>query len=324
MNRRSIKDLSKELQTIIYAMCFHKKSVYMEGSASYSIMKYPADIDLYESVKFNYSSTDECIKHIYDKLVAIVDHLNNMFNTYVTEILVGDVKWTVAHLKRNYSKFAEDIQKPFICKIDVLSLIEKVYIELSITYQFYNRGKMINKFELFSSESLKKDIDSFKNSKNYYKMAKRILSLALIDKNKSLIKQLVELFNSDIGKLSQINANIDSLVWLLEHDQYISMSKIENEIDTFIPRLSQVFELEPDTTDKEKYNSLMRRFNKTSERTAYLKLLKDVASFLDSIIQKNCERELHRMNLMHLTGGSIFGEVPDHSFIKRHAVKVQF
>jgi hypothetical protein len=131
-SRRTISELPKELQAVIHAMSFHKNNVYMEGSASYSVMKYPADVDLYEEVKYNNNTTEKCIKTIHSKLNEIVADLNNRMSTYVTGISIGDVKWMAENLKHNLTAFAHDIQEPHICKLDVITLVGEIYIESKI------------------------------------------------------------------------------------------------------------------------------------------------------------------------------------------------
>ena len=180
---------------------------------------------------------------------------------------------------------------------------------------------MINTFHLFSPETLRKDIDSFYKDKNYYKMAKRILSIALIDHNDALVQKLVDMFNSNIGMFSQVIANVQSMIWLLENEQYISMAKVENEIKTFIPRLSRVFNLEQSISEKEKYTEILKSLEKDNDKSAYVKVLKLLEKFLDNIVQNDTHEELKRMNLLRLAGGSL-SESNDHFLLKRHAVKI--
>jgi hypothetical protein len=152
-------------------------------------------------------------------------------------------------------------------------------------------------------------------------MAKRILSVALIDHNDALVQKLVDMFNSKIGMFSQVIANVQTMIWLLEHEQYISMAKVENEINTFLPRLSRVFTLEQSISEKEKYTEILKSLEKDNDKSSYVKVLKRLEKFLDSIVQNNTHEELKRMNLLRLAGGSL-SESNNHSLLKRHAVKV--
>jgi len=124
-------------------------------------------------------------------------------------------------------------------KLDVVYWFNNRYIEMSINYYFYSKNKLINKLENLE-ESLKQNIYALYREGRYFKMAKRIFSLLKIKVNKTLIKNLTTLFNSDLGRIYQIIGDIGTIDYLLENKKHLSKVKIHYEIDQFKYRLSNV------------------------------------------------------------------------------------
>ena len=110
---------------------------------------------------------------------------------------------------------------------------------MSINYYFYSKNKLINKTDNIE-ESLKQNIYALDHQGKYFKMAKRIFSLLKIKIDKTLIKNLTTLFNSDLGKIYQIIGDIGTIDYLLENKKHLSKIKIHYEIDQFKYRLSNV------------------------------------------------------------------------------------
>ena len=124
-------------------------------------------------------------------------------------------------------------------KLDIVYWFNNRYIEMSINYYFYSKNKLINKTDNIE-ESLKQNIYALYHQGKYFKMAKRIFSLLKIKIDKTLIKNLTTLFNSDLGKIYQIIGDIGTIDYLLENKKHLSKIKIHYEIDQFKYRLSNV------------------------------------------------------------------------------------
>lgn len=145
-------------------------------------------------------------------------------------------------------------------KIDVITWAQNnKYIEMSMNYYLYNKGRLISHKDDFNN-SIRQGIFSLYKEGNYFKISKRIF-LLLKNTNIPLKTKLLKLFNTDLGILYQIIGDISVLEYLIENERYLSKEKIYYEIDQFKYRLASV-----------------SGFNYIKERSSILKNINDILS----------------------------------------------
>lgn len=133
-------------------------------------------------------------------------------------------------------------------KIDCLSWVGgNRYAELSMVYKFYKDGKIIYDENYKLEDVLRGQVLVNNYNGNYMKMAKRMLSLERFKKkpDEMIIKQLFVLFNSDLGRLTQIISDIDNYIYMVENyadlkDSPLPIFRFKFESDQFKTRLSQI------------------------------------------------------------------------------------
>jgi hypothetical protein len=129
-----------------------------------------------------------------------------------------------------------------LCKLDVVAYVDGAYTDFSIIYIFIYKNTIINDTNIDPITSLKDDIHYNYVSGNYYKLAKRIYSLAQSEKNDSLLSSLTTLFNSDLGRLYIIVTNLTVIQFLLENDVLLSKEKIHYELEQTRKRLGNIYQ----------------------------------------------------------------------------------
>jgi hypothetical protein len=129
-----------------------------------------------------------------------------------------------------------------LCKLDVVAYVDGAYTDFSIIYIFIYKNTIINDTNIDRITSLKDDIHYNYVSGNYYKLAKRIYSLAQLEKNDSLLSSLTTLFNSDLGRLYIIVTNLTVIQFLLENDVLLSKEKIHYELEQTRKRLGNIYQ----------------------------------------------------------------------------------
>ena len=92
-------------------------------------------------------------------------------------------------------------------KIDYIVFFNFVFKDISIIYNFNN----IKEDTPTKIERLKTDYNDLVKEGNIYKALKRSFSIYKIKKEYPKLKQLTQLFNSDIGKLYETNSNLKTI-----------------------------------------------------------------------------------------------------------------
>lgn len=181
-------------------------------------------------------------------------------------------------------------------KLDVIALTENnKFTEFSIIYELKINNKSINKPIRNIEESLKEDIQKLSINKKYYKMAKRIASLYRFKNKDTSI--LDNLFNSNLGIVSLIISDIETLQYLLENEDVLPTKRIQFEIDLFKPRLSNVDILSDPLRNKilSTINNLLTK-NKIDKKLYFLKLDK-IKSILSKILNLNTKKYLQKYKI---------------------------
>ena len=92
-------------------------------------------------------------------------------------------------------------------KIDYIVFFDFVFKDISIIYNFNN----IKEDTPTKIERLKADYNELVQEGDIYKSLKRLFSIYKIKKEYQKLKQLTQLFNSDIGKLYETNSNLKTV-----------------------------------------------------------------------------------------------------------------
>jgi hypothetical protein len=170
------------------------------------------------------------------KININVDDYFKMKDTFKYHI----VRWTPEEVLKGYkilndgSKYTlKESFKTGITKLDLIAYIDNRFIEFSIIYNF-------NKPSINITDSIKEDILKYYNAKNYFKMAKRIFSLAVSYGDKETKDILYQLFNSDLGRIYVLNSDIKTLLYLFDNNNNLPINRIRKEISNFHKRLNNI------------------------------------------------------------------------------------
>lgn len=149
--------------------------------------------------------------------------------------------------------FQQALQTPALFKLDVIALTNNgIFTEFSIIYDVYVGKKNINPVELNIVKAIKEDIQYYNKVGNSFKVLKRMFSLARYEyisginknKNEKTLIKLTKILNSDMGILNAVRNDIDALIYLLYNEDRLPMRKIQNEIQGFRSRLSNVYSVD--------------------------------------------------------------------------------
>lgn len=195
------------------------------GSASLKEMKYTADFDLMENVEL--ANEHECYQLVLDLFREKMNTAYKSNDIWITDFKCGvlaggiPIRWNRDEIKKGCKNIDEKIinfidclQQESTIKIDVISLINNELNEFSENYyiQFgdFKTYNPINSLKTNIETSLLKDMIKYKNKGNIFKALKRLFAyLRISKKSPSLIKLLLNFFNSSVGKLGSSRSDLE-------------------------------------------------------------------------------------------------------------------
>jgi len=210
---------------------------------------------------FNYEASIQKLEELYeDKIISkemfeegkkkIKPHPTKLERLALQrEFRPNVLRWTTKEVLLGFKrlqdgrkfKLEEAFETPIITKLDVVSWVQNNrFTDFSMIYEFKHNSTSLNKEITNIEESLRKNIFVLFHEKNYFKMAKRMFSLAKLKKYQNVLEILSPLFNGDAGRLYMVYGDIGTLESLLENHETVSESKLDFEIDQFKQRLSNI------------------------------------------------------------------------------------
>lgn len=227
-----------------------------------------------------------------DLLLLEQDFRPNIIRWKVWEVLKG------FKILKDGRKFTleEAFQTPTITKIDVMSWVQNNrFTDFSMIYEFIINGETINPGIKDLEKSILENIYVLHSEKKYYKMAKRLFSLAKYKNNTDILEILSPLFNGDLGRLYIVYGDIGTIEDLFEYENNLPYSKLEFEFNQFKGRLSNIslpMYINKEKSMFDKIDTLVRMEKLPTNKSRILNLLGELKSDLLEILSKYTEKFL--------------------------------
>lgn len=215
------------------------------------------------------------------------------------------VRWSVRDVLRGYMylrdgrrfTLADGIQTNALTKIDAVALVDKTrFTDFSCIYSFVWKKQVLNAVKMDPPHELRKNIVALYEAGQYYKMAKRMFSLMKGERGSTaLIGALTEMFNSDLGRLYSIIADMGTLLFLLENESVLPLKKVQYEIGMFRKRMGNIFETDAVNT-KRTLSDLLGL--ETASRAGMARGLKALEERLTGVLNAEASKVLRRLKLM--------------------------
>lgn len=193
----------------------------------------------------------------------------------------------------------EAFQTPIITKLDVVSWVQNNrFTDFSMIYEFKHNSQSLNKELSNIEDSIKKNIFVLFHEKNYFKMAKRMFSLAKYKKYEKILETLSPLFNGDAGRLYMVYGDIGTLESLLESNETVSQQKLDFEIDQFKQRLSNITFEKYISKEHEIFGLIDSILAKKHSEKSLLQKLEKLKQILSNLMSEYAEKYLIKHKLM--------------------------
>lgn len=207
--------VSGDVIGIINKLKYKDEPISIQGSAKLAIQKYYSDIDLFSQI-----NEPESAQKIYSEIRLILKRSQEerCRNLYFIELKVQntDESKTKFNNIKDFTRTAflraiEGKNLDFI-KIDYVLYLANTMTELSVIYSFTEPKSVDDPLKALTDE-----VAEYTRDGNLFKAKKRLFSIYNIQGKTEDMVRLTRLFNSPIGALYQMNAQLKAVKLLLEH-----------------------------------------------------------------------------------------------------------
>lgn len=223
------------------------------------------------------------------------------------------LRWSAKEIKQGYKILApkrkytldEAINQPTMTKIDLWTNISGKFLEVSNVLTYIMKDKNGNKQLLnFMNdpqnyvEQLKGEVQKYIfSSKSYkpFKAVKRMWAIARKIKDPNMVKLLTPVMQSDLGRLSQINSELETLILILENVKTPPMASMLSQLDNMKYRLQNVYEV--DIKNEELIKIFSKLVNRKLKKSTLITNLKDLKKYFKKVIDDATVKELNRIGL---------------------------
>jgi len=236
------KEYNNKINKLSRLMSLESK-VNIVGSAKIKRSIYYSDYDNFETV------SGKSINLIYQHFRSVFELIRGSDNTTITDFKLGELKgeplrWEYEHIKNrsnNGVSFDDAIKQKSIIKMDVVTLLNGRFIEISEVYNVFLDGKSnFNYSKNNVIKEIEQDYNKQINDGNFMKALKRKFSLLnLQNKNKAVRDRLIEYFNSPIGLLNRCASDLATMLLVISHKKFDideirgSLQMLKEQISSF-------------------------------------------------------------------------------------------
>jgi hypothetical protein len=204
-NTKDLNDFDTEVQKYLSYFELPNMQINLKGSSQYKFLMYKSDYD----VSFKLEETDrprdiQQFEKSYRKIEKDSD-------TYFIELKLQTENEKIRFYKGDtfkYSDFEAVFTRMKFFKVDMIMNVSNRFYEASCVYA-------LSHDEILTTETvvknIKEDIEEYKAEGNWYKVLKRYFSIYMLYKNVASVEFLVQVFNSELGKVYQKVCNLSAI-----------------------------------------------------------------------------------------------------------------
>lgn len=239
LKKKPIESFHKDIQGTFKLLSYPNSKIDIMGTSSLRL-KYASDIDIFDVIYVD-EDLDKFKTSVSNFFKDMITKINADKDLYFIDFIAttdddnNPKHWTNKQMATGH--FDDIFTHKNVIKIDIAQFIDNRFLALSNWYEFrFSNGVGINqeKETRDSPQTLKEDMKRFYYEKgNYLKVLKRLFIIAQNDKNKKLTKKLVDIFESDIGKVYKIKSEIDTMISILDnyHDK-TTIERVKNSLQS--------------------------------------------------------------------------------------------
>ena len=192
-------------------------------------------------------------------------------------------------------------RSPSIIKVDLVVYLDSLqrFVEFSIIYQFKNNRTTFNQFKMDAQREIRQNLFYYLAEGNYFKVCKRMFSLARLNDWEDDLYRLNEILTSDIGNLYSIISDCETILFILENESYIPLEKIRHTLDGFRTRLGAVYSVNADKPSVlRKILSIQALPSTTKGKLELFKQMTRLIEFFSVLLNRHTEEMMRDLHLL--------------------------
>jgi len=235
------KQYNKNITKIAKIMSLESK-VNIVGSAKVKRSIYYSDYDSFSTIKGKNENM------IYNHFKSVFEIIKNSDNTIITDFKMGEfrgkalIRWDYEAIKRrenNGVSFKDALKQKSMIKMDVVTLLNGRFIEITEVYNIYIDGSSNADY---TKENVRKELNDDMKEQikdgNYMKALKRKYSLLNLDnKNKAVREKIIDYFNSPIGLLNRSKSDLETMLTVIQSPKF-DIDEIRNSLQMLKEQIS--------------------------------------------------------------------------------------
>jgi len=219
------KEYNNHITKINRLMSLESK-VNIVGSASVRRNVYYSDIDSFGIVR------GKTVNRIYNHFKSLFQIIQNTDNTVISDFKLGKLKgeplrWTYEHIKNknnNGVSFEDALKQKGMIKMDIITLLNGRFIEISEVYNIYLDGESnYNSSKESILKELNNEFNELVKDGSYMKALKRFYSIKQLEdaeSNRYLLRSLEDYFNTPIGLLNRCKSDLETMLIVINHSKF--------------------------------------------------------------------------------------------------------
>jgi hypothetical protein len=305
-DEKPIFETPKAIQDIIAKLTIPGAKVIRAGSGALKAYSIFADIDNMMIIE-RPEPTSKAVRFFIDSLKVLVQNILANKNIHFSDFKAGGLHWRPEEVIAEFKDgvyLSDAVAQKGVVKMDIIVPLNNRWVEASAFYILKGMDGFINVDASYFSEfanSLLKDIQEFKDTKPF-KAAKRSFSLARTQKNFSELEKLVNLVRSSLTQIGTVNADIETIELLVDHNDDFDIPYTINSVYNFKERLASLIDVALLDTEKsslmiEAIISNLKGYDKSDESKNNLKsTLNQLHDYLLNILNKETKEYLTSIN----------------------------
>lgn len=201
------------------------------------------------------------------------------------------------------------INMPTMTKIDMWTNINGTFIEFSNVLTYFLVDKQGNKRLLNFQNDIRNLVNDLKyevqkyafSEKDFrpYKMLKRMWSIARMTKDEKMLSIITPLMQTDLGRLSQMSSEMETLINILEKVKTPPIPTIMKQLDNYKWKLGNVFEVDINTKKMiDEIKEMMKHNKNRKADKEYLKEnLTNIRKYINGVVADVTIEELRKIGL---------------------------
>lgn len=211
-NTKDLNDFDTEVQKYLSYFELPNMQINLKGSSQYKFLMYKSDYDVLVQVR-----RDRPPAETFNNLKKAIEKIEKDSNTYFIELKLQTENEKIRFYKGDtfkYSDFEAVFARMKFFKVDMIMNVSNRFYEASCVYA-------LSHDEILTTETvvknIKEDIEEYKAEGNWYKVLKRYFSIYMLYKNVASVEFLVQVFNSELGKVYQKVCNLSAIEILFQY-----------------------------------------------------------------------------------------------------------